>query len=456
MCGGRVWVGFLPRHPLLEHCGELLGTLPNDLLVRGSYFVVQVDAVHMFEDQKMIGAVSAILLKNKDKTLPLAIKNIKMNISLDRDHHLRLGLRPESSRFASTRRRFSCNFPHFMRILQSRAASDAASGDYRTWEILGRHPDSRWPVLISDSNVHLVRVLAYDALFFVPLLVGLIISIIFCVATLLKSPTTVFRQKIAFLGRCKQVTPLYTPLSILLNRSIARPLRAGSNIIIVAGAFAGAFILSCIVLGVPTFGFYAIVLMPLRAQIYIRDVTNLENIEVEYAPGNVTFCLKPFVLGNGDVDYSTAAMGVEDERGNCSATWMWGACMLGVRTPGATLFVWSDSLPLIRGVGGTAEGRDSRMESSPAKKIRGDLGWRAGEGIGDPFPGLGSGPKFDINLGQKRLWTTFRCPTPSSTLVGIICIYRDQDSFTNCGIYNHWRISDDPDHPNVEALFEVQ
>ncbi|KAJ7810158.1 hypothetical protein B0H14DRAFT_2607554 [Mycena olivaceomarginata] len=283
----------------------------------------------------------------------------------------------------------------------SHRVSNSASGDYRTWEILGRHPDSRWPVLISDSNVHLVRVLAYDALFFVPLLVGLIISIIFCVATLLKSPTTVFRQKIAFLGRCKQVTPLYTPLSILLNRSIARATkicdRAGSNIIIVAGAFAGAFILSCIVLGVPTFGFYAIVLMPLRAQIYIRDVTNLENIEVEYAPGNVTFCLKPFVLGNGDVDYSTAAMGVEDERGNCSATWMWGACMLGVRTPGATLFVWSDSLPLIRGVGGTAEGRDSRMRCcrincrNPPRQRKFGVTWdgEPAKVLGIPFRALG-------------------------------------------------------------------
>ncbi|KAJ7925732.1 hypothetical protein B0H13DRAFT_1862815 [Mycena leptocephala] len=192
-------------------------------------------------------------------------------------------------------------------------------------EILGRHPDSRWPVLISDSNVPFCpgSRLRHPLLRSTPSWADNLNNIPRRHAS--EIPDNSFPTKNCVLGTLQAsdasvYTLEHSPQSIHCAATHKICDRAESNIIIVAGAF----ILSCIVLGVPTFGFYAIVLMPLRAQIYIRDVTSLENIEVEYAPGN-----KPFVLGNGDVDYITAAMGVEDERGNCSATWMWGAYIYG-------------------------------------------------------------------------------------------------------------------------------
>ncbi|KAJ7861914.1 hypothetical protein B0H13DRAFT_2354907 [Mycena leptocephala] len=182
--------------------------------------------------------------------------------------------------------------------------------------------------------------MSHVGLFFVPLLAGLIFSIIFRVATILKSSTRVLRQPLAFLGGCKQVKPPYTPLSILLNRSITQPLvRAESKIIILARAL----VLSGIVLGVPVFALYVIVLVPLRAQIYVRSIAHLQDIEVGDAPGKATFSL-PFVLSSASVNHSallTGVMGVQDGTGDCSATWMDGDCIL------ACPYEWSKTTTIV-------------------------------------------------------------------------------------------------------------
>ncbi|KAJ6577843.1 hypothetical protein B0H19DRAFT_569553 [Mycena capillaripes] len=57
-----------------------------------------------------------------------------------------------------------------------------------------------------------------------PLLASLTLSALFRIATMRKSQEQFLRQRFSFLGGCKQALPPYTPLRILLNRSIARPL----------------------------------------------------------------------------------------------------------------------------------------------------------------------------------------------------------------------------------------
>jgi hypothetical protein len=118
-----------------------------------------------------------------------------------------------------------------------------------------------------------------------PPLVLLAISVVFRVATFTTSEEHIFFQEFAFLGNCTHVYPPYTSSSILLNRSITRPLvrwdphalfeysfnffpRGESRTIV----FARAFIISCIALGVPAFAAYFIIFLPLTTQIYTRSV----------------------------------------------------------------------------------------------------------------------------------------------------------------------------------------
>ncbi|KAJ7861930.1 hypothetical protein B0H13DRAFT_2567621 [Mycena leptocephala] len=153
--------------------------------------------------------------------------------------------------------------------------------------------------------------------------------------------TLSFAPTIGVLGRLQASKPPYTPLSILLNRSITQPLvRAESKIIILARAL----VLSGIVLGVPVFALYVIVLVPLRAQIYVRSIAHLQDIEVGDAPGKATFFLRPFVLSSASVNYSallTGVMGAQDGTGDCSATWMDGDCIL------ACPYEWSKTTTIV-------------------------------------------------------------------------------------------------------------
>jgi hypothetical protein len=55
-------------------------------------------------------------------------------------------------------------------------------------------------------------------------LAPLALTIIFRTATIWWSPDRFWRQKLNFLGGCTSANPPYKPWSILLNRSIARPL----------------------------------------------------------------------------------------------------------------------------------------------------------------------------------------------------------------------------------------
>ncbi|KAJ7368739.1 hypothetical protein DFH08DRAFT_928803, partial [Mycena albidolilacea] len=60
----------------------------------------------------------------------------------------------------------------------------------------------------------------------------IISTAIFRIATLRASPDRFWRQKFAFLGCCSPTNPPYTPWSVLLNRSLRRPLVSGIFLVI--------------------------------------------------------------------------------------------------------------------------------------------------------------------------------------------------------------------------------
>ncbi|KAJ7453780.1 hypothetical protein FB451DRAFT_665125 [Mycena latifolia] len=115
------------------------------------------------------------------------------------------------------------------------------------------------------------RLLLIDSrLLLIGLLVLLAVSALFRIATICKSKGRIWTQRFKFLGCCARVHPAYTPLTILLNRSLGRPLVRGESGPII---FVRAVVITCIVLAVPAFGVYTIVVMPLKAQVYTRTLS---------------------------------------------------------------------------------------------------------------------------------------------------------------------------------------
>ncbi|KAF7350840.1 hypothetical protein MSAN_01646000 [Mycena sanguinolenta] len=132
---------------------------------------------------------------------------------------------------------------------------------------------------------------------FIPLGLSLALSVIFRTATIVRSRGRFFRQRFALLGACTRANPAYTPAAILLNRSISRPLVRGESMIIIV---ARALTLTCIALGVPVFGIYAMVISPIRASVYTRSVATFATGGLGLPNGNVLFLMGLFGI-NGSI-----------------------------------------------------------------------------------------------------------------------------------------------------------
>ncbi|KAJ6497336.1 hypothetical protein C8R45DRAFT_1211256 [Mycena sanguinolenta] len=161
---------------------------------------------------------------------------------------------------------------------------------------------------------------------YIPLGLSLIFSIIFRSATIVRSDGSHLIQPFVFLGACARSSPLYTPTTILLNRSVARPLVRGESVIII---LARAVILSCITVGIPLFGIYAVVISPIQASVYTRSVATLPaSGYLGSPPGNVTFLMvnfgwnSSFIFQAPPADFSVNYVTVStiDRTVNCSVT----------------------------------------------------------------------------------------------------------------------------------------
>ncbi|KAF8140878.1 hypothetical protein K438DRAFT_1879236 [Mycena galopus ATCC 62051] len=154
----------------------------------------------------------------------------------------------------------------------------------------------------------------------IPLGLSLTLSMIFRVATIIRSNGRFFRQRFVFLGGCTGTNPAYTSTAILLNRSVARPLVRGESVIVI---IARALILSCIGVGVPVFGIYAMIISPLHASISTRTVTTFAAGDLGFPPGNVTFDMGYFNFAfdeTSDSDFSVNRVSVGQD--NCSVTFV--------------------------------------------------------------------------------------------------------------------------------------
>ncbi|KAJ7651405.1 hypothetical protein FB45DRAFT_890448, partial [Roridomyces roridus] len=104
----------------------------------------------------------------------------------------------------------------------------------------------------------------------------LAISAVFRTAGMCKSKVPWWRQRYSLLEGCPPVYPRYTPLAVLLGRSVARPLVRGESFLIIV---VRALILACVMLGLPAIAVYYVVIVPKQTVIY----TQLVGSDVSYA-----------------------------------------------------------------------------------------------------------------------------------------------------------------------------
>ncbi|KAJ7347713.1 hypothetical protein DFH08DRAFT_1080040 [Mycena albidolilacea] len=121
-----------------------------------------------------------------------------------------------------------------------------------------------------------------------PGLVTLSLSAVFRISTIKIADEPILHQRLLFLGGCARTHPPYTALSVLLNRSIARPLVRGEGRYIIVMR---AFVLSLVGISVPAFAIYSIFITPLSTQIYKRDLSDPYTYTL---PGNATVLLDLF------------------------------------------------------------------------------------------------------------------------------------------------------------------
>ncbi|KAJ7323219.1 hypothetical protein DFH08DRAFT_817791 [Mycena albidolilacea] len=118
------------------------------------------------------------------------------------------------------------------------------------------------------------------------LLLPLLISLVFRLITVFGTEERVLTQRLRFLGCCARSHPPYTPLSIILNRSLTRPLVRGESRYIVVSR---ALVLSCIALGVPAFGIYATIIVPVNTLVSTRTI---RNADWPGSPNNATILIR--------------------------------------------------------------------------------------------------------------------------------------------------------------------
>ncbi|KAJ7173632.1 hypothetical protein C8R46DRAFT_1255974 [Mycena filopes] len=127
----------------------------------------------------------------------------------------------------------------------------------------------------------------------IPVGISLAVSVVFRTATIVRSKGRFFRQRFAFLGGCSEVAVPYTNVTILLNRSIGRPLVRGESTIIV---FIRALVLNGIGVGLPVYAVYAIFLNPFFSQVYTRDIAAFATANLGSPGGTAAFLVGFFAF----------------------------------------------------------------------------------------------------------------------------------------------------------------
>ncbi|KAJ6467349.1 hypothetical protein C8R45DRAFT_938695 [Mycena sanguinolenta] len=122
----------------------------------------------------------------------------------------------------------------------------------------------------------------------IPPLFSLLLSFLFGITTIMENKESLLAQRFGFLGCCGWSSPPYTPASILLKRSLVRPLVRGESKFIIT---VRALVLTCIGIGAPSFGIYVAVIRPSAATISTTIVAN-PAFDIG-PPGNATVSVVP-------------------------------------------------------------------------------------------------------------------------------------------------------------------
>ncbi|KAF7334070.1 Short-chain dehydrogenase/reductase family protein [Mycena venus] len=128
--------------------------------------------------------------------------------------------------------------------------------------------------LITLDVVALLKIIALAQIVF------LAISIVLRISTILRLRTRegFLRQRLVFLGGCEPSHPPYTVTSILLNRSLARPLVRGESKIVIG---IRALVISVLGVLVPAFGVYSIVMLPAQSEVYTKFIASSALMEAD-------------------------------------------------------------------------------------------------------------------------------------------------------------------------------
>ncbi|KAJ6472527.1 hypothetical protein C8R45DRAFT_936419 [Mycena sanguinolenta] len=219
------------------------------------------------------------------------------------------------------------------------------------------------------------------------------VSLLFRITTIVKTKERLLVQRFSFLGSCAPSHPPYTAASILLNRSLARPLVRGESkyIIIVR-----ALVMTLVGIGVPAFGIYTTVIRPGSATISTTSVANPSRVKVD-VPGDAFISFRS--IGNQDDsdpfaawEVVVTALNLNHRRIDCSTDMEKGQ-------PGAIFatcpLAWSDiqtvyvsaDAPLAAEIMGISIGMDDQIQIPllPGSHLFGLLAWSQRQTISGSF-----------------------------------------------------------------------
>ncbi|KAJ6465506.1 hypothetical protein C8R47DRAFT_1154863 [Mycena vitilis] len=212
----------------------------------------------------------------------------------------------------------------------------------------------------------------------------LIVAAVFRTATIRRSPEPFWHQQFAFLGGCSTSNPPYTAWRILVNRSLGRPLVRGesSGIIVVRG-----LILSGVIVALPIFAVYSIVLIPLQAKVR----TDTLSIQIEDAVESISDTHNVTILFDAQLSSGKAVTWVETTSGTvlCPASTVDGLAHLIVAECPAGW--WQNTITI-------------SITFAAA-----DLDWTS---IFSVYPGVGDLDRNDINSLQLNDLLQFTEPIP--------------------------------------------
>ncbi|KAF7308107.1 Short-chain dehydrogenase/reductase family protein [Mycena kentingensis (nom. inval.)] len=170
-----------------------------------------------------------------------------------------------------------------------------------------------------------VSVITYFKVFAAIMIFTLSLAVFFRLATIFSAIRHREMARLGFLGSCEKVYPPYTPKTILLNRSVTRPLVRGEAVWIIV---LRALVISILGVALPAFGIYSIFIHPYQAEIFIRpvaDATYVNNEPWNIFDGDSSFIITGLGanLNTTHTTFNVTAAGYWTSKAECKLEQAW-------------------------------------------------------------------------------------------------------------------------------------